>query len=129
MFVKPVGLINAHANVCSEARGLNLGLSLHLHPYFVNASSEGSSSGTITLFVSFMLWFLCTIVAKLVICLYYSLFTLKVVSIYFILFSLTNSILSEFSETPNQAYFYANFWFCTRTYPAGDSNLRQFFFC
>ena len=34
----------------------------------------------------------------------------------------------EFSETPNQAYFYANFWFCTRTFPAGDSNLRQFFF-
>ena len=29
---------------------------------------------------------------------------------------------------PNQAYFYANFWFCTRTFPAGDSNLRQFFF-
>ena len=37
--------------------------------------------------------------------------------------------VSEFSETPNQAYFYANFWFCTRTFPAGDSNLRQFFFC
>ena len=35
---------------------------------------------------------------------------------------------AEFSETPNQAYFYANFWFCTRTFPAGDSNLRQFFF-
>ena len=35
---------------------------------------------------------------------------------------------SEFSETPNQAYFYANFWFCTRTFPARDSNLRQFFF-
>ena len=35
---------------------------------------------------------------------------------------------SEFLETPNQAYFYANFWFCTRTFPAGDSNLRQFFF-
>ena len=33
----------------------------------------------------------------------------------------------EFSETPNQAYFYANFWFCTHTFPAGDSNLRQFF--
>ena len=31
---------------------------------------------------------------------------------------------AEFSETPNQAYFYAN---CTRTFPAGDSNLRQFF--
>ena len=36
---------------------------------------------------------------------------------------------SEFSETPNQAYFYANFWFCTHTIPAWDSNLRQFFFC
>ena len=35
---------------------------------------------------------------------------------------------SEFSETPNQAYFYANFWFCMRTFPAGDSNLRQVFF-
>ena len=35
---------------------------------------------------------------------------------------------TEFSETPNQAYFYANFWFCTHTFPAGDSNLRQFFF-
>ena len=23
---------------------------------------------------------------------------------------------SEFSETPNQAYFYANFWFCTCTF-------------
>ena len=34
---------------------------------------------------------------------------------------------TEFSETPNQAYFYANFCFCTRTFPAGDSNLRQFF--
>ena len=33
---------------------------------------------------------------------------------------------TEFSETPNQAYFYANFWFCTRTFHAGDSNLRQF---
>ena len=36
---------------------------------------------------------------------------------------------AEFSETPNQAYFYANFWFCTHTFPAGDSNLRQVFFC
>ena len=36
--------------------------------------------------------------------------------------------VSEFSETPNQAYFFANFWFCTHTFPAGDSNLRQFFF-
>ena len=36
---------------------------------------------------------------------------------------------TEFSETPNQAYFYANFWFCTRTFPAGDSKLRQVFLC
>ena len=36
---------------------------------------------------------------------------------------------SEFSETPNQADFDANFWFCTHTFPAGDSNLLQFFFC
>ena len=35
---------------------------------------------------------------------------------------------TEFSETPNQAYFNASFWFCTRTFPAGDSNLRQNFF-
>ena len=55
MYVKPVTLIKAHANVCSEARGLNLGLSLHLSPYFVYASSEGSSSGTMPLFVSFIM--------------------------------------------------------------------------
>ena len=35
-------LINAHAVVSSGARGLNFGLSLHLHPYFVYASSKGS---------------------------------------------------------------------------------------
>ena len=35
-------LINVHADVSSEAGGLNFGLRLHLHPYFVNASSEGS---------------------------------------------------------------------------------------
>ena len=35
--------------------------------------------------------------------------------------------LSEFSETPNPAYFYANFLFCTCTFPAGDSKLHQFF--
>ena len=40
-----------------------------------------------------------------------------------------NLVYTEFSETPNQAYFYANFWFCTRTFPAGDSKLRQVFFC
>ena len=35
-------LIKAHAEVSSEARGLNFCLSLHLHPYFMYASSEGS---------------------------------------------------------------------------------------
>ena len=28
-------IINAHADISSEARGLNFGLSLYLHPYFV----------------------------------------------------------------------------------------------
>ena len=27
----------------------------------------------------------------------------------------------------NQAYFYANFWFCTHTFSYWYSNLRQFF--
>ena len=35
-------LINAHYVVSSNARGLNFGPRLHLHPYFVYASSEGS---------------------------------------------------------------------------------------
>ena len=30
---------NMHVQLASEARGLNFGLSLHLHPYFVHASS------------------------------------------------------------------------------------------
>ena len=34
--------LNAHAEVSSGARGLNFVLSLHLHPYFVYASGEGS---------------------------------------------------------------------------------------
>ena len=34
--------LNAHSDVSSRARGLNFGLSLHLHPYFVYASSEDS---------------------------------------------------------------------------------------
>ena len=38
-------------------------------------------------------------------------------------------IHTEFSEMRNQAYFYANFLFCMRTFPAGDSNLHHFFFC
>ena len=37
---KPTLNINAH--IFSRARGLNLGLSLHKYPYFVNASSKGS---------------------------------------------------------------------------------------
>ena len=37
-----VPLINAHPDVFKEARGLYFGLSLHLHPYFMYASSEGS---------------------------------------------------------------------------------------
>ena len=32
----------ACADISSGARGLKLGLKLHLHPYFVYASSEGS---------------------------------------------------------------------------------------
>ena len=35
-------LINAHVDVFSKARGLNVGLSLHLHPCLVYASSKGS---------------------------------------------------------------------------------------
>ena len=34
--------INARADVSSETRGLNFGLSLHLQPCFVYASREGS---------------------------------------------------------------------------------------
>ena len=37
----PLRLINAHADIFSIARSLNFGLSLHLHPFFVYASSEG----------------------------------------------------------------------------------------
>ena len=33
--------LNAHADVSSRARGINLGLSLHVHQYFVFASSKG----------------------------------------------------------------------------------------
>ena len=35
-------LINTHADVDSEVRGLNVGLSLYLHAYFVYASSKAS---------------------------------------------------------------------------------------
>ena len=34
-------LINAAADVSSSTRGLNLGMCLYLHPFFVYASSEG----------------------------------------------------------------------------------------
>ena len=34
---------NTHAYISSGAKGLNFGLSLHLHPYFVYASSKSSS--------------------------------------------------------------------------------------
>ena len=47
---------------------------------------------------------------------------------FFIAYIFKGQVHAEFSETPNQAYFYANFWFCTRTFSAGDSNLRQVFF-
>ena len=39
-------LINANDNVSSEGRGLKFGLNLHLHPYFVCVSSEGSGKST-----------------------------------------------------------------------------------
>ena len=35
-------LINAHADISSNVRGLDFGLSLHLHPCFMYASSKGS---------------------------------------------------------------------------------------
>ena len=34
--------IKHHADISSRTRGPNFGTSLHLHPYFVYASSEGS---------------------------------------------------------------------------------------
>ena len=37
-----IPLINAATDVYSVAKGLNLGLSLYLHPYFVYVSREGS---------------------------------------------------------------------------------------
>ena len=37
-----MSLVNADANVSREVRGVILGQNLHLHPYFVHASSEGS---------------------------------------------------------------------------------------
>ena len=37
-----IPLIYTNAEVSNGARGLNFGLSLYLHPYFMDASSEGS---------------------------------------------------------------------------------------
>ena len=34
--------LNAYSDVSSGTRSLNFGLGLHLHPYFMHASSEGS---------------------------------------------------------------------------------------
>ena len=36
-------LMNSHADISSKAKGLNFGLSLYLHSYFVYWSSKGSS--------------------------------------------------------------------------------------
>ena len=37
-----IPLINANIDISSEARGPKFGMSLHLHPYFVYTSGEGS---------------------------------------------------------------------------------------
>ena len=34
--------LNAHADISTVARGLNFGMSLHLHIYFMHAINEGS---------------------------------------------------------------------------------------
>ena len=34
-------LINAHADIFSRVRGLNIGLGLHIHPYFVLNYNKG----------------------------------------------------------------------------------------
>ena len=36
-------LMNAHTDISSEVGGSKFGLSLHIHPYFVYASSEDSA--------------------------------------------------------------------------------------
>ena len=36
------GPLNVHADICSQARGIKFGLSIHLHPFFVHACIEGS---------------------------------------------------------------------------------------
>ena len=40
--VSPLAYLNVLADVFSGIRGPNLGLRLHLFPYFVSASSEGA---------------------------------------------------------------------------------------
>ena len=40
--VSSIQKVQHHVQLFSKSRELNVGLSLHLHPYFVNASSEGS---------------------------------------------------------------------------------------
>ena len=40
LYLKPP--FNIHADISRVANGLNFGLSLHLHPYFVYASREGT---------------------------------------------------------------------------------------
>ena len=41
--------VNTHSDVSNKATGLNFGLSLHLHPYFVKVSSEGSGKTALLL--------------------------------------------------------------------------------
>ena len=40
--------IKAHADISNKARGLNFGLSLHLHQYLLYASNQGSGGSTQT---------------------------------------------------------------------------------
>ena len=35
-------VVNGNGDVLSQSRGLHFGLSFHLHPYFVYASSDGT---------------------------------------------------------------------------------------
>ena len=39
--LRAIAALNDHAEVFSGKRGLNFGLSLHLHPYFLHRSNEG----------------------------------------------------------------------------------------
>ena len=42
-------LRNTHADISSKARGLNFDLSLHLHPYVMYSSSNGSNESVLKL--------------------------------------------------------------------------------